>query len=274
MAVSAVAGIAPSTLFIGGGSAPLPYGGGSITSGLRSGSYALNNTSVDNLLSTSPQLPATRKASDRPGLGTTAGSEKFSWLQRANLFRKSTAPDAVDSFHYNDETGAKAMAQVLGGNTSRHNGLFAAAGERLKVGLVRYGNAYPHYESGGRRIVVGDEGSHYEVRLENRSKKRLEVVLSVDGLNVLSSKPASPAQHGFVLEPKQTYDVDGFRKDSNTVRTFQFGSVAASQATKKGSASNVGVIGLAVFEEDEARAKAELVREQMARNNATAFPGR
>lgn len=254
------------------GTTPFPFAGGPITSGLRGGNYTIDTHSIDNLLTTGPLTRS--KADNRPGLGTTAGSERYSRLENARLIRKSDAPDAVDSFHYNDDTGAKAMVEILGGSTSKHNGLFTTAGERVKIGLVRYGDVYPHYEAKGRHIVIGDAGSHYSVRLENRSKKRLEVVLSVDGLNVLNSKAASPSQNGFVLEPKQTYDVDGFRKDSNTVRTFQFGSVAASQAAKKGGANNVGVIGLAVFEEDEARAKAELVREQMARNNATAFPGR
>lgn len=220
-----------------------------------------------------PGALARAKVDDRPGLGTTAGSERYSRLEDARLIRKSGVPDAVDSFHYNDEKGAKAMVEILGGSTSKHSGLFYAAGERLKIGLVRYGDAYPHYDAKGRRIVIGDAGHHYGVRLENRSKKRLEIVLSVDGLNVLSGKAASPTQRGFVLEPKESYDVDGFRKDSNTVRTFQFGSVAASQAARKGAAGNVGVVGLAVFEEDEARAKAELQREQFARDNANAFPG-
>ncbi|MGV3660765.1 MAG: hypothetical protein ACO1TE_11295 [Prosthecobacter sp.] len=216
---------------------------------------------------------ARAKVDERPGLGTTAGSERYSRVQDARFLRKSDAPDAVDSFHYNDEKGAKAMVEILGGSTSKHDGLFSAAGERLKMGLVRYGTPYPRYEAKGRRIVIGEAGSHYEVRLENRSKKRLLVVLSVDGLNVITNKPASPTQEGYILDPKDTCNVDGFRKDSNTVRTFQFGSVAASQAAKKGGAGNVGVIGLAVFEEDEARARMELKREQFVRDGATAFPG-
>jgi hypothetical protein len=189
------------------------------------------------------------------------------------MIRKSNTPDAVDSFHYNDEVGAKAMAEILGGSTNKRSGLFPVAGERLKAGLVRYSTIYPHYDVKGKRIIIADNGSHYEVRLENRTKKRMEVVLSVDGLNVLTGKAASPSQHGFILEPKQMYDVDGFRKDSMNVRTFVFGSVARSHASAKGGASNVGVIGLAVFEEDEARTKAELVKEQQAREGANAFPG-
>ena len=243
--------------------------GGPITSGNRSGGYSVNKSSIDNLLS----ADATTRVQDRPGLGTSAGQERYSQLETTRMLRKSDAPDAVESFHYNDEAGAKAMAGVLGGSMTKHSGLFPAAGERLKAGLVRYGHAYPHYDVNGKRIVVGENGGHYEVRLENRSKKRIEVVVSVDGLNVLTGKAASPKQRGFVLEPKEVYDVDGFRKDSTTVKSFVFGSVARSKAASSGGASNVGVIGLAVFEEDEVRAKAELQREQLARENANAFPG-
>jgi hypothetical protein len=244
-------------------------GAGPITAGNRSGGYAINNKSIDNLLTPGSSTPI----KDRPGLGTSAGREQYSVLESARMLRKSDTPDAVDSFHYNDEVGAKAMAGILGGSMSKRSGLFAAAGERLKVGLVRYGNVFPHYEVNGKRIVIGENGSHYEVRLENRTKKRIEVVLSVDGLNVLTGKSASPRQRGFVLDPKEMYDVDGFRKDSTTARSFVLGSVASSKAAAKGAAGNVGVIGLAVFEEDEARAKAELRREQLARENANAFPG-
>ena len=248
---------------------PFPYGGGPITSGLRSGGYAIKNSSIDNLLTTG----STTRIGERPGLGTSAGREQFSVLKQTRMIRKSNTPDAVDSFHYNDEVGAKAMAEILGGSINKRSGLFPVAGERLKAGLVRYSTIYPHYDVKGKRIIIADNGSHYEVRLENRTKKRMEVVLSVDGLNVLTGKAASPSQHGFILEPKQMYDVDGFRKDSMNVRTFVFGSVARSHASAKGGASNVGVIGLAVFEEDEARTKAELVKEQQAREGANAFPG-
>jgi len=248
---------------------PFPYGGGPITAGNRSGGFAIQNQSIDHLLAPG----STTRIQDRPGLGTSAGQEKYSVLESTHMLRKSDTPDAVEAFHYNDEAGAKAMAGVLGGSMTKRSGLFAAAGERLKVGLVRYSNVFPHYDAGGKRIVIGENGSHYEVRLENRTKKRIEVVLSVDGLNVLNGKAASPKQRGFILAPKETYDVDGFRKNDTTARSFVFGSVARSKAASSGGASNVGVIGLAVFEEDEARTKAELRQEQQAREGANAFPG-
>lgn len=220
---------------------------------------------------TAPATPAAPLA-ERPGLGTQAGRETYSQLVTSRLIRKSTVPDAVDSFHYNDEKGAKAMVNILGGSTTQHSGSLNAAGDRLKVSLQHYGRTYPHYEASGRRILIGEAGQSYGIRLENRTKKRLEVVLSVDGINTMIGKTASSSQRGYVLEPKETYEVEGFQKDKNTVRVFQFGRVADSLAAAKGGANNVGVIGMAVFEEDEARAKAELQQEQFLRNGASAFP--
>jgi hypothetical protein len=210
---------------------------------------------------------------DRPGLGTQAGHEYVSEIQPSHLIRKSSVPDVVDSFHYNDAAGADTMAGILGGGKTRHNGLFDAAGDRLKVGLVSYSDPFPHLEAAGRRIVIGQAGRDYRVRLENRSKKRVEVIVTVDGLNTLTSTKAGYSQRGYILEPKQTYDVEGFRNGGNKVRTFRFGRVVDSVAAAKGGAGNVGVIGLAVFEEDEAKAKAALQHEQFVRDNASAFPG-
>ena len=209
---------------------------------------------------------------DRPGLGTQAGHEYVSEIQPSRLIRKSSVPDAVDSFHYNDAAGAETMAGILGGSKTRQNGLFDAAGDRLRVGLVSYGDPYPHLEATGRRIVIGQAGRDYRVRLENRSKKRVEVIVTVDGLNSLTSTKAGYSQRGYILEPKQTYDVEGFRNGGSKVRTFRFGRVTDSMAAAKGGAGNVGVIGLAVFEEDEAKAKAALQHEQFVRENASAFP--
>lgn len=53
-----------------GTTAPYPYGGGSITSGLRSGNYAIGNNSIDNLLTTGSTTGASNVA---PGIFSAAG---------------------------------------------------------------------------------------------------------------------------------------------------------------------------------------------------------
>lgn len=213
-----------------------------------------------------------RAYESRPGLGTAAGYERYSHVDRAAFYRRSQSPDAIASFHYNDEEGAKAMAERLGG-AARRTGLFDLADKRLRAGLVSTGDdAYPNYEAAGKHIVIGKTGMEYQIHLENRTAKRLEILVSVDSLNVLTGLPAGYSQHGYVLAPKQVANIDGFRKNNEQVKTFRFGTVADSKAAAKGLARNVGVVGLAVFEEDEAKAHAMLQKEQDKRQDADAFP--
>jgi len=208
----------------------------------------------------------------RPGLATVAGSETWSPVQNGWFHRKSGgAPDAVDSFHYNDETGAKAMMEPLGGG-SRHGGLFEVAGNRLKAGLVAYGDELSRLEKQGQRVVMGTPSQQFEIRLKNTSKHRVEAVVSVDGLDVLDGQAASVRKPGYVLEAGQEYTIQGFRKNRENVKQFVFGAVSDSAAAKQGQARNVGVVGLAVYEEDEVAAKAEQFAEAFKRTGASAFP--
>ena len=262
--------------FSGAGSAPA-------SSGLRFGENSVSRDAIDSLL-TGPEKTrrprgaaaefAPAKVDDRPGLATTAGSDKFSTVQDTQFFRKASGlPDATDSFHYNDERGAKAMAEALGGG-SRHGGTFSAANGLVKVGLERIytRERFPYFEASGRRIVMGESGAAYEVYVKNATSDRIEIVASVDGLSVMNGKAASVSQHGYVIEPKGEIWIDGFRENSSNVKRFQFGSVADSEAAKKGQARNVGVIGLAVYVEDKAAAKAAQLAEAGRRSGALAFP--
>ena len=82
----AVAGTVPA-----GTTAPYPYGGGSITSGNRSGGYAIGNSSIDNLLSTGS---TTSTNSVAPGILSTAGV--FSNPQFQTVLRGLSQKKGVD----------------------------------------------------------------------------------------------------------------------------------------------------------------------------------
>lgn len=102
----------------------------------------------------------------------------------------------------------------------------------------------------GTLWVEGRKDRRYALRLINRTGRRVEVVASVDGLDVVDGKPGDyTRKRGYVLGPWQTYDVEGFRLDMGRVAAFRFSTVADSYAAQTGSARNVGVIGVAFFEE-------------------------
>jgi hypothetical protein len=110
----------------------------------------------------------------------------------------------------------------------------------------------PIYEVDGKHYLLGVEGRRYQVWIANRSERRLEAVLSVDGRDVISGREADyRVDRGYVLEPGEELAVEGFRKSFESVASFEFAAPSESYATRMGDGSNVGVIGLALFEEGD-----------------------
>lgn len=101
----------------------------------------------------------------------------------------------------------------------------------------------------GERWIEGVPGHRYSIRLTNTSGQRVLAVLSVDGINAVSGETAAPEQAGYVLGPYQSTEVNGWRKNLSEVAAFQFASFPHSYAARTGRPDNVGVIGVAVFNE-------------------------
>jgi hypothetical protein len=102
-----------------------------------------------------------------------------------------------------------------------------------------------------RRYVAGEPGREFELRLRNRTGGRLLAVTSVDGINVVDGRTASPDQAGYVLGPWQSVTIDGWRKSLDEVAAFYFTALQDSYAARTGRPRDVGVIGVAVFRERE-----------------------
>ncbi|MCG3173972.1 MAG: hypothetical protein GMKNLPBB_02189 [Myxococcota bacterium] len=101
----------------------------------------------------------------------------------------------------------------------------------------------------GQRYIEGAQGDRYEIVLTNRSNRRVEAVVSVDGLDVVDGERASFRKRGYILPPWGEVRIDGWRLNQSQVAAFRFTSVPASYAALTGDARNVGVIGVAVFHE-------------------------
>jgi hypothetical protein len=101
----------------------------------------------------------------------------------------------------------------------------------------------------GRLFVAGQPGAHYALRVTNRTHGRVMVVLSVDGVNVVTGQTAGYDQNGYVLDAYQNYDVTGWRKSQVDVAAFAFAPLSQSYAARTGRPADVGVIGMAVFRE-------------------------
>lgn len=110
-------------------------------------------------------------------------------------------------------------------------------------------SALPVHTKDGRNYIVGAPGHEYAVRIRNCTGGRVLVVTSVDGVNVISGDTASPAQSGYVLEPWASVEIAGWRKSMERTAAFYFTDLGDSYAARTGRPQNVGVIGVAVFQE-------------------------
>ena len=111
------------------------------------------------------------------------------------------------------------------------------------------GRQLPVYEHRGELWVEGRPGARYGLRIHNRSGERILAVVSIDGVNVLTGETASTDQAGYVLNPWQNSQINGWRKSSTQVAAFNFTALPNSYAARTGRPFDVGVIGVAVFDE-------------------------
>jgi hypothetical protein len=110
----------------------------------------------------------------------------------------------------------------------------------------------PTFSSGGKAYVLGTIGERYRIHIANPTSRRVEAVVSVDGLDAIDGRTASfEDKRGYVIAPYADVTVDGFRTSADQVATFRFSSVRDSYAGRKGQDRNVGVIGVAFFPERE-----------------------
>lgn len=267
----------PNALSEGPGDSPRAAGPASKASAAEradDGARALGSAGGASGLALAPQAPR-----ERPGLATTWGENLYAPVQGASFQRRSSAPLGVLRALYNDRTGSRYSEDTL-----VHPAPQAGLGPVSLSLEDEHGRAFSQYEAGGYARFVGERDARYVIVLRNHSAARLEAVVSVDGLDVIRGKPASTLGRGYILAPYGDLRVEGFRRSDSQVAAFRFGGVAESYAARTGHARDVGVIGVALFEEQVppsvVQARPPYVRpwpyarteEQRLRESANPFP--
>ena len=105
---------------------------------------------------------------------------------------------------------------------------------------------YPHR---GRHYIAGRPGARYAIRVTNRTGERVLAVMSVDGVNIVTGQTAAWNQSGYVLQPWASHEITGWRKSTQEVAAFEFAALPDSYAALTGRPNDVGVIGVALFNE-------------------------
>ncbi len=173
-------------------------------------------------------------------LGTSWGDEVQSSVHSVDLRRVTKNPLAEGVLNYSakDYRGKKINAISL-----------AAGKVELSVQSDN-GDLFPIFRDGSNYFLQGKDGQSYRLVYKNNSNKTLEIVASVDGLDVVSGQAASRYSDGYVLYPHDSLVIEGFRKSDDAVASFVFSNPEDSYAANsdKGSIKNTGVIGTAIFE--------------------------
>jgi hypothetical protein len=147
---------------------------------------------------------------------------------------------------------AALLFAACGSRRNNTEPLAAVQGNTVDVSFQSGRSALPVFYHEEALYLLGEEGIEYQICLKNQAPVRIEAVLSVDGRDVVSGRPADyRTDRGYVLEPREEICVAGFRESTESVAAFTFTQAGESYASKMGDGSNVGVIGIATFDETD-----------------------
>ncbi len=125
--------------------------------------------------------------------------------------------------------------------------------QNIEISVLINGNDTTEYRKDDNSYIEARNGTEYAIRLKNHNSFRTLVILGVDGINVIDSKPLgdSPNERGYILEAGIDTIIKGYRVDDVNVAAFKFTSADKSYANKqKGMAGKTnGVISAKVYRE-------------------------
>lgn len=105
-----------------------------------------------------------------------------------------------------------------------------------------------------RHYFEAERGENYALRIRNQTNRRVGVLISVDGLNVVSGDRSSLSPHEpmYVLGPHEKTTIRGWRTSLDHVRRFVFVDEERSYASRTDQANgDMGWIRVLAFEEQE-----------------------
>jgi hypothetical protein len=114
----------------------------------------------------------------------------------------------------------------------------------------------PSFMHLGSLYFAGQPGERYDLRLANNTGERVEVVVTVDGRDVVSGELGNyKKQRGYVIEPWSSVVIAGYRQSYEQVAAFRFSDLGNSYTALRGSPEHAGVVGVAVFKEQRRSAR-------------------
>lgn len=106
------------------------------------------------------------------------------------------------------------------------------------------------FHHGGQTFVLGSYGERYNIRVRNRTARRVEAVVTVDGRDVITGEVGDFVDgRGYIIGPYDEVLIEGFRQSLDAVAAFRFSNPEDSYSARMGTPQHVGIIGVAIFPE-------------------------
>ncbi len=135
---------------------------------------------------------------------------------------------------------------------------YEAARGPIEVEVVVAGRNTPLFMASNRTdrwYLEARQGAKYEIRVTNRTGRRVGFVLAVDGLNAINGlrSAGGSGEPMYVLDPHDDATIKGWRKDLHNVSRFVFVDERRSYAERTGQANgDLGWIRVTAFDEQRA----------------------
>lgn len=123
----------------------------------------------------------------------------------------------------------------------------------------------------GHHEVVGSLGARYALVVHNPNLHRVVAMVSVDGLSVFTGKPSTDHDPGYVLEPRQSVVVRGWRRGNEHAAAFRFSRDADSYAARMGYHHRLGVIDVTLVMEAPAVPRAATGARSLSARGGTEY---
>lgn len=155
-----------------------------------------------------------------------------------------------------------AVPQVMANHENSHYGSRYDA-NIIDIDVVNnYGHQFRQYPVNSKQYNVerayleAKDGQAYGIKVRNKSRERIGLVIAVDGRNIISGEKShlKSSERMYILNPYQRATYKGWRSSRNNVNEFYFTDVPDSYADRTfGDRTAMGVIAVAVFKEKNGR---------------------
>lgn len=122
--------------------------------------------------------------------------------------------------------------------------------KNVAVQVLFNGKPCKQYTHDGQLFIESKDGSEYLIQVKNDNDFRIECVIGVDGLDVITGKENKPDSIGYIINGYGQLKLDGYRLSDEKVATFKFCKRGESYASSKTvSGAQNGVITITCYRE-------------------------